>query len=116
MRVEPDLFKTLVLNLIDNARKAITAEGTIRLTGRRAAGGYGIAVGDTGRGIPPEELGRITEAFYMVDKSRARAKGGAGLGLKICDEIVKLHGGKMRFESTPGEGTVVRVWIGGADI
>lgn len=112
IRVEPDLFKTLLLNLIDNARKAIEGEGTIRIIGRRAAGGYGIAVIDTGKGIPPEELGRIREAFYMVDKSRARAKGSAGLGLAICDEIVRLHGGMMRFESTPGKGTTVRIWIG----
>lgn len=112
VRVEPDLFKTLVLNLLDNARKAIRGGGMIRVIGRRTAGGYGIAVRDTGKGIPPEELGRITEAFYMVDKSRARAEGGAGLGLAICDEIVRLHGGKMGFESEPGVGTTVRVWIG----
>ena len=59
------------------------------------------------------EIRRITEAFYMVDKSRSREKGGAGLGLSICQEIVLLHKGKMEFSSVPGEGTMVRVTIPG---
>ena len=64
-------------------------------------------------GIPEEDLGRLTEAFYMVDKSRSRAEGGAGLGLSVCQRIVSLHGGTMEFESTPGQGTRVRVHLKG---
>ena len=68
---------------------------------------------DSGKGIPPEELARVTEAFYMVDKSRARAQGGAGLGLALCRRIVELHGGRMELESTLGQGTRVTVFLKG---
>ena len=71
---------------------------------------------DPGRGIPPEELSRITDPFYMVDKSRARAAGGAGLGLSLCNEIVQLHGGTMQFESRVGNGTVVTVELKGGRV
>lgn len=72
-----------------------------------------IRVTDSGKGIPPEELARVTEAFYMVDKSRARAQGGAGLGLALCRRIVELHGGRMELESTLGRGTRVTVFLKG---
>ena len=108
---EQDLLRTLFYNLLDNARKAVDGEGTVSLTGMKEDGGYCAVVEDTGRGIPPEELSRITEAFYMVDKSRARSKGGVGLGLAICRKIVQLHGGRMEFESEPGRGTRVRVHL-----
>ena len=58
-------------------------------------------------GIPKEDLQRITEAFYMVDKSRSRKQHGAGLGLAICELIAQLHQTVLRFESAPGEGTRV---------
>ena len=67
-----------------------------------------LAVSDTGRGIPPEELPRIIEPFYMVDKSRSRSENGSGLGLALCNRIAELHGGSLHFESTLGEGTTVR--------
>lgn len=111
LRVDPDLFTTLLFNLLDNARKAVAEEGTVWLTGERAAGGYRITVRDDGKGIPPGELPRITEAFYMVDKARARTQGGAGLGLAICAEIVRLHKGEIAFDSAPGEGTTVTVTL-----
>ena len=112
--VEPDLMKTMILNLIDNARKAVGSDGTIRLSGARvAADRYCITVEDNGKGIPEQEISRITEAFYMVDKSRTRASGGAGLGLAICHEIAKLHGGEMRFESKLELGTKVTLDLKG---
>ncbi|MBR0081879.1 MAG: HAMP domain-containing protein [Clostridia bacterium] len=104
---EKDLLLTLVTNLIDNARKASSPGKRITLTGRRANGRYRIEVRDEGIGIPPEELSRITEAFYMVDKSRARAQHGAGLGLAIANRIAEIHGSSLHFESAPGEGTTV---------
>ena len=104
-------MKTVLLNLLDNGRKAIEWEGTLYLLGRREEDGFGLYVRDTGKGIPKEELSRITEAFYMVDKSRARQQGGAGLGLSICQEIVKRHGGTMTFKSIPGKGTMVRIFL-----
>ena len=111
--LEPDLMETVCLNLLDNARKAMDRGGRVLLEGFPQPGGYCIQVTDTGKGIPREELGRITEAFYMVDKSRARAQGGAGLGLAVCSRIVALHGGTMDFESAPGAGTQVRVHLKG---
>ena len=110
----PELLKTLLYNLIDNARKASKPGGSIELTGRRAGDGYCFTVRDHGSGIPEEALSRLTEPFYMVDKSRARAQGGAGLGLALCQRIAQAHGGTLSFESKEGEGTTVRVQIGGS--
>lgn len=116
-RLEPDLMEMVCLNLLDNARKAMEGGGTICLEGRAEPGGYCIQVIDNGKGIPPGELSRVTEPFYMVDKSRARAQGGAGLGLALCQRIVALHGGSLELESTWGEGTTVRVHLkGGMEI
>ena len=89
-------MESVCLNLVDNARKSIDGNGTIMLEGMVEEGGYCIRVTDSGKGIPAEDLSRITEAFYMVDKSRARAQGGAGLGLAVC-------------QSTEGKGT--QVWV-----
>ena len=111
--IEPDLMETVCLNLLDNARKATPSGGRVALTGREEGDGYLIQVSDTGGGIPADELGRVTEPFYMVDKSRARAQGGAGLGLALCRRIVELHGGALEFESAPGEGTTVRIHLKG---
>ena len=112
--LEPDLMETVCLNLLDNARKATPPGGAVTLTGRETEeDGCVIRVSDTGRGIPPGELGRITEPFYMVDKSRARAQGGAGLGLALCRRIVELHGGTLEFESAPGVGTTAEIHLKG---
>ena len=64
---------------------------------------------DHGCGIPQEEIKRITEPFYMVDRSRSKKLGGVGLGLALVKEIVQAHGGGLEIESTVGEGTTVRV-------
>ena len=114
--IEPDLMETVCLNLLDNARKATPAGGSVTLTGRAEGdGGYLIQVSDTGKGIPESELERITEPFYMVDKSRARAQGGAGLGLALCRRIVELHGGTLEFESVLGQGATARIHLKGGD-
>lgn len=113
--IEPDLMETVCLNLLDNARKATPAGGSITLTGRAEEDGYLIAVADTGKGIPADELGRITEPFYMVDKSRARAQGGAGLGLALCKRIVALHSGTLEFESVLGQGATARIHLRGGN-
>lgn len=105
--IEPALIKTVLMNLIDNARKAVEQGGTIRVQGSRQGEDYHIVVSDNGRGIPQEKLDRITDAFYMVDKSRSRQQGGAGLGLAICKKIMELHKGILTFVSEPGQGTSV---------
>ena len=108
LRADPQLIQTLLYNLADNARKAM--DGPLRqilIQGRLTPEGYRVTVADTGRGIPADQLSRITEPFYMVDKSRARSQGGAGLGLALCQRIALLHGSKLEFLSRPGEGTAV---------
>lgn len=106
--LEPDLVKSLLVNLWDNARKAMDGRGgSIRVRCEMLPDGCRISVCDDGRGIPPEALGHLEEAFYRVDKSRARAQGGVGLGLSLCREIVDVHRGTLRFESAEGAGTTV---------
>lgn len=107
VRAETNLMKTVLINLVDNACKASEQGGRIEITGRRLENGYCFAVRDYGIGIPKEELSNIMKAFYMVDKSRARSKNGAGLGLSLCTEILLLHGSKLQIESEPGKGTCV---------
>lgn len=111
--IEPDLMKTLVINLLDNARKASEPGSDVELYGRLDGAFYDIIVRDHGRGIPESELSKITEAFYMVDKSRSRAQNGAGLGLAICAEIAEIHGSALEFDSTPDVGTAVRLRLKG---
>lgn len=60
-----------------------------------------------------EDLDKITEPFYMIDKSRSRAQNGAGLGLALCQRIAELHGTRLEYESEPGKGTTVRVLLPG---
>ena len=105
VRLEYDLFKTLLLNLIDNALKSGTDR--IEVTGQVMAETYEIRITDYGRGIPGEELDRITEAFYMVDKSRSRKEHGAGLGLALAVRIAGLHHTELSYDSKPGVGTCV---------
>jgi len=111
---DPALLQTLLQNLLDNARKAMESGGDLLLEGLLEEGGPLIRVTDSGKGIPAEELSRVTEAFYMVDKSRSRAQGGAGLGLALCRRIVDLHGGTLELESRSGEGTRATVRLRGA--
>lgn len=112
---EPDLVKSLLYNLIDNASKAMDGDGIIGVTGSPIAGGCQFQVVDNGRGMESSELTRITEAFYRVDKSRSRKQGGAGLGLALCQQIVSLHHGTMNFISAVGTGTRVTVTLYGTE-
>ncbi|MBR5742609.1 MAG: sensor histidine kinase, partial [Clostridia bacterium] len=107
VRAEPDLLKVLILNLLDNARKASAKGDRVILRGERTEKGYRVSVTDQGCGIPREALKKITEPFYMVDKSRAREQGGAGLGLALCQKIAELHGTGLQVESEVGRGTCV---------
>jgi len=111
--VEPDLFKTLMINLVDNARKASHKNSVIELFGKAEDGGYALYVRDHGRGMPKEELNRITEPFYMIDKSRSRAQNGAGLGLALGARIAELHDTRLEYESELGKGTTVRILLKG---
>ncbi len=110
----PELLHTLLYNLIDNARKASEENSVICLSGQKSENGYLLRVRDEGRGMPKEALSRLTEPFYMVDKSRARAEGGAGLGLALCERIAALHQSQLTFASEIGKGTEVTLCLGGA--
>ncbi|MDL2300585.1 HAMP domain-containing histidine kinase [Clostridiaceae bacterium OttesenSCG-928-D20] len=113
--IEPDLFKTLLINLVDNARKASKKGQHVELYGKREDGGYAFYVRDYGRGMKKEDLRNITEPFYMIDKSRSREQNGAGLGLALCQRIAELHGTRLEYESIEGKGTTVRVFLKGAE-
>jgi signal transduction histidine kinase len=109
--VDIDLMKTVLINILDNARKAVKENGIIKIRSWKENGNIAVSIKDNGRGIPKEDLEKIKEAFYMVDKSRAREEGGAGLGLSICTQIIKLHNGEIHFESDLAEGTrVLLIW------
>ena len=106
---EPDLLITLLVNLLDNAAKASVFGQSVLLQGKVEDNDYVFQVADTGRGIPQEELQRITEAFYMVDKSRARQQSGAGLGLALAAQIARLHGTQLAFASELNKGTTAKI-------
>ena len=111
--LEADLFKSLVINLLDNAYKSLGKKGNIDINLKLNGKNLILTVSDDGRGIPQEELDKITQAFYRVDKSRSRSQGGVGLGLALCNKIVMLHNGSMKFESESGKGTTVTVILRG---
>ncbi|GFI02523.1 sensor histidine kinase ResE [Lachnospiraceae bacterium] len=104
-KIDRDLFESLLVNLIDNGAKASEAGMTIYLTGE----GNVITVSDQGCGIPREEIERVTEAFYMVDKARSRKAGGCGLGLSLCSMIAQLHHASLSIESEIEKGTKVSI-------
>lgn len=106
-----DLFQSLIINIIDNARKAVDDNGLIHVAGTVRDDNYVIIIKDNGRGMPPEEITRISEAFYRIDKSRSRAQGGAGLGLAICSKIAEIHQAKIKYKSAVGRGTVVTITL-----
>lgn len=116
IEIEPDLFKTLLINLVDNARKASKRGQSIELFGKNEEGGYAFYVRDYGRGMRQEDMAKITEPFYMVDKSRSRAQNGAGLGLALCKRIAQLHGTQLEYISQPEKGTTVRLFLPGGEL
>ncbi|MDO5426183.1 MAG: HAMP domain-containing sensor histidine kinase [Eubacteriales bacterium] len=105
MRMDVDLMESLLVNLLDNAIKASQPGSRIELK----AWGRTILVRDYGKGIPQEEISRVTEAFYMVDKSRSKKAGGIGLGLALCVRIAQIHQGELSIESEVGKGTSVYI-------
>ena len=115
VKAEPSLLKTLLYNLIDNACKASESGKPVTLTGYVDSDRYRFCVTDSGCGIAEDDLAKITEPFYMVDKSRSRSMGGAGLGLSICNEIAKLHGSTLEIVSEVGKGTDISFTVSLAD-
>ncbi len=115
---DADRLHQVILNLLDNAVKYTPRGGSVTLEARAAAANGGarpagieLAVTDTGEGIPPADIPRLTERFYRVDRARSRELGGTGLGLAIVKHIVQLHHGSLKIESRLREGTTVTVWL-----
>jgi heavy metal sensor kinase len=106
---DEELIRRMILNLLDNAVKYTPAGGEISLALARQNGSAEIVVRDTGIGIPEAAQPRVFDRFYRVDKARARAMGGAGLGLSIAQWIVEVHGGAIKLASTPGQGSTFTV-------
>ena len=113
LQMNQELVVTAFLNLIDNARKASKSGDVIEFIGKvQENHTYLFEIIDHGNGIEREELEHICDEFYMVDKSRARKAGGAGLGLSLVALIVKKHGAKLLIESEPQVGTRVKLLWG----
>jgi len=104
-----ELMIRLLWNLIDNAIKYTSSQGKVTLGLRKEDSTAILKVEDTGIGIPEEDIRKIFDRFYRVDKSRSRKLGGSGLGLAICKWIVELHHGEIRVESEVNKGSQFNV-------
>lgn len=105
----PDRFKQLMVNLIENAVKYSCDGGTVTITAERKEGKVYISVKDEGIGISEEHLPRLFERFYRVDRSRSQKAGGTGLGLAIVKHIAALFEAEIKVKSEPGKGSTFTV-------
>ena len=110
-----DRLQQLVINLVDNAVKYTPVNGTVTVKGLRAlingSCAVEVSVTDTGAGIPEQDIPRLTERFYRVDKARSRDLGGTGLGLAIVKHIAQAHRAQLKIESALHKGTMVSVLL-----
>ena len=105
VQADRDQLAQAVGNLLENAVKYNQPNGRIQVRASASTGTVTLEVEDTGIGIPPENLPRIFERFYRVDKARSRETGGTGLGLAIVKHVAESHGGSVRAESRPNQGS-----------
>lgn len=98
-------FDSAISNLVFNAVRYTPAGGSIHIRWRNSQDGPCFSVADNGIGIAPEHIPRLTERFYRVDVGRSRSSGGTGLGLAIVKHVMLRHGGQLKIESKPGEGS-----------
>ena len=108
--VDRDLWEKIILNLLSNAFK-FTLAGEIAIRLRAEPGQVHLTVSDTGTGIPAHELPRLFDRFHRVEGSQGRTYEGTGIGLALVREVVKLHGGAIWADSTPGQGSSFHVTI-----
>lgn len=101
---DPYQFEKAMTNLIENAVK-YTEKGFVKVSAQSDEKILSVIVEDTGTGIKPEDLSRIFERFYRVDKGRSRQQGGSGLGLSIVKHVMEIHNGQVRVESAVGQGS-----------
>ena len=107
-QTDPDRLAQVLANLFSNAIRYTTAGGTITVRAERRPGDLLVSIANTGDGIPPQDLDRVFERFYRVEKSRDRARGGAGIGLAIVKQLVESSGGRVGAESRDG---LTRFWF-----
>ena len=109
VRADPIRLEQMLTNLIDNAIKFNRENGTVTVSFSETSAKRMISVSDTGEGIVPENLQRIFERFYRIDRGRTRNVGGTGLGLAIVKHLARLHGGDVLVASTLGRGTTFSI-------
>ena len=107
-RADPDRLAQVLANLLSNAVRYTPAGGTITVRAERRPDDILVSVSNTGDGIPAGDLDRVFERFYRVEKSRDRARGGAGIGLAIVKQLVESFGGRVGAESRDG---LTRFWF-----
>jgi signal transduction histidine kinase len=107
-RANPDHLAQVLGNLLSNAARYTQGGGTVTVRAERRPGDLLVSVSNTGDGIPPDDLERVFERFYRVEKSRDRARGGAGIGLAIVKQLVEAGGGRVGAESRDG---TTRFWF-----
>lgn len=108
---DKDRLMQIFVNLLDNAVKFNKDNGTVTINATEEKNGVIINIIDTGVGIPKEEIQRLGERFYRVDKTRSRDLGGTGLGLSIVKHLMIAHGGRMEIKSAMGQGTSVSLYF-----
>jgi two-component system phosphate regulon sensor histidine kinase PhoR len=111
VRADRDRLTQILVNVLDNAVKFTPESGKVRITADEANGYIVISITDTGIGVPGDEIQRLGERFYRVDKTRSRDLGGTGLGLSIVKHLMIAHGGRMEIESQLGRGTKVSLYF-----
>jgi two-component system phosphate regulon sensor histidine kinase PhoR len=114
VRADPAKLHDALRNLVANAITYAPEQSTIRIDAIRTEARVAMTVSDEGPGIPEEDLSRVFERFYRVDKSRARDPGGTGLGLAIVKHLIELHGGTVRAENGPERGARFTITIASA--
>jgi two-component system, OmpR family, phosphate regulon sensor histidine kinase PhoR len=110
-KVNPELLRQAIINLLDNAIKYSNEGGKVDLSAQRTSSEIIISVQDWGIGIEKKHLPRLFERFYTVDKARSRELGGTGLGLSIVKHIVLAHHGHIRVESAPDKGSTFTIHL-----
>jgi two-component system phosphate regulon sensor histidine kinase PhoR len=111
IKADKDKLAQIFVNVLDNAVKFTPDGGEIVITADESESYAVISVTDTGIGVPKDEIQRLGERFYRVDRSRSRDLGGTGLGLSIVKHLMIAHGGKMEIESQLGRGTKVSLFF-----
>ncbi len=108
---DPDRIEQVLQNLLDNALRYTPSGGNISLRTVNKHPMCELVISDSGQGMSKQDIERLGERFFRTDRSRSREHGGTGLGIAIVKQIVKLHGGSIRFESEQGKGTTVYIQL-----